>query len=59
MVRRVIVPGETEIILAGISLTRNEFGNYNVLSAYRLTEEKVTKRIQRSHLFFPKKKGPG
>jgi hypothetical protein len=59
MVRRVIVPGETEIILAGINLTRNEFGNYNVHSAYRLTEEKVTGRIHRGHLLFPKKKGPG
>jgi hypothetical protein len=58
MVRRVIIPGGDEIILAGINLTVNEFGNYNVHSAYRLTEERVTRRIQRGHLCFPKKKGP-
>jgi hypothetical protein len=59
MVRRVIVPGGNEIILAGINLTRNDFGNYNVHSAYRLTEEKVTKRILSRHLCIPKRKAPG
>jgi hypothetical protein len=58
LVRRVIVPGGTDIILAAINLTINEFGNYNVHSAYPLTEEKVTSRILKKHLLMPKKKGP-
>jgi hypothetical protein len=59
LVRRVIVPGQEEIILAAINLTLNEHGNYNVHSAYSLKEDQVTRRIQCKHLCHPKKKGPG
>lgn len=59
MVRRVIVPNQNEIILAAINFTQNEYGNYNVKSAYRLKETEVTRRIQLRHLCNPKKKGPG
>lgn len=59
MVRRVIVPGQDEIILAAINFDRNDRGNYNVKSAYRLKESEVTRRIQLRHLCNPKKKGPG
>jgi len=59
LVRRVVGSNGIDIVLAAITLTRNEYGNYNVHSAYRLTEEKVTGRIKRGHLCLPKKKGPG
>jgi hypothetical protein len=59
MVRRVIVPNREEIILAAINLTRNDHGNYNVHSAYRLKEHQVTRRIQLGHLYNPKRKAPG
>ena len=59
LVRRVVGPNGIDIVLAAVTLTRNEFGNYNVHSAYRLTEEKVTARIRRRHLCLPKKKGAG
>jgi hypothetical protein len=59
MVRRVIIPNQNEILLAAISLTRNDLGNYNVRSAYSLKESEVTRRIQLRHLCNPKRKAPG
>ena len=58
IVRRLVVGNGQEIVLAGLNMVRNKFGNYNVHSAYALTEEIVTVRIARGHLFFPKKKAP-
>ncbi len=59
MVRRLAVPGGDESSLAAVNMIRNDFGNYNVHSAYRLTEEKVTARIIRKHLLSTKRKAPG
>lgn len=58
MVRRITVEGTSEVILAAVNFTRNSFGNYNIHSAYRITEAKVDKRVQAGHLCNPKKKGP-
>lgn len=55
LVRRISLPGTDEIILAAINITRNAFGNYNVHSAYRISQEKVDRRVASGHLRNPKK----
>ena len=55
MVRRIVLPGTEKNILTAINLTRNEFGNYCVHSAYSIPQATVDKRIAKGHLQNPKK----
>lgn len=55
LVRQIWVPKGRQAILAAVKMTKNEFGNYNIVSGYCLEEEKVTKRILKGHLVLPKK----
>jgi len=55
LVRRIVLRDTSEIILAAINITRNAFGNYDVHSAYRITQERVDRRVASGHLRNPKK----
>jgi hypothetical protein len=55
MVRYVKMAGSDGTVLAAISLTPNDFGNYNVHSAYTISQARVDRRIARGHLFNTKK----
>lgn len=55
LVRHVMLPGTDKHVLAAVSLTPNLFGNYNVHSAYVITQARVDRRIARGHLFNTKK----
>lgn len=55
LVRYVKIPGRDGVVLAAVSLIPNDFGNYNVHSAYVISQERVDRRIARGHLFNAKK----
>lgn len=55
LVRYVKMAGSDGAVLAAVSLTPNDFGNYNVHSAYVIPQARVDRRIARGHLFNAKK----
>jgi hypothetical protein len=42
-------------VLIAIGIEPNEHGSYNIRSSYRITYEKVRRRLAEKHLFWPKR----